>query len=430
MRTLGATLTAAQLAMGDAKCKIVVGAYTYYIDSGDDRLTNLSHTEQEWSQRATVKIRDSSATISALDLRGNQGVISYGYGANYSATAPLWVVAQPTLSQPGNIDTTLELKGIPDFLNDDKASKTYAFGRGKVTNVKDILQFVLIPSQGYSTYSHCKDYTVTFDSGYDGGENTINTFKPRLSFRISFNESRLSVVKRLLSWTDNKMRIENDGEIHIFLPTTTGTSYDYEYNDSATEHNFFAKAVRKRVVIPNYIVVSTHPDYEDQFTGFARDTTNDGDIEIRDHYLLSAESNAECTSIATGILSHYQLNAERGSGHVPMNCGQEVMDYVKITDSWVGDTRVGNIGYITRTYNQGQFDMVFGFGRLTPTAGIPSGLTLEQLSLSVDTLADAYSGLRDDINSIAEYLNAQAQDAHFQKVHIVNKAIAPVDVDF
>ncbi len=424
--------------MGDAKLKITLtkpgeDTLTYYIDSGDDRIKTSNHTEQEWSQRATIRIGDASGTIAALDTRGYQGVISYGYGANYSACAPLWVVAQPTLSQPESIDTTLNLKGVPDFLNDDKASKTYAFGRGNVTNVKDILNFVLVPSQGYSCFSHCKDYIPVFDSGYDGGENTINTFKPRLSFRISFNESRLSVVKRLLSWTDNEMRIEADGVPHFFLPTTTGETYDEEYQDGVdiTRHNFFAKAVRKRIVIPNYIVVSTPPDYETQYTGFARDTTNDGDIEIRTHYQLDAESNAECTSLATGILSHSQLDAERGSGQVPMNCLQEVFDYVKITDSWVGDTRVGNIGYITRNYNyeESQFEMVFGFGRIYPRSPLPGG-SLEELRLTVDALEEGQFLLWDALEEIALYLEAREKDADFLKVHIKNKAIAPVDVDF
>ena len=436
MRVLGDTLTAAQLAMGDAKVRLALTktgstSYTYYIDAGDDRIMALTHTEQEWSQTATVVVQDSSATISALDLRGYQGVISYGYGANYSACAPLWVVAQKTDSTGGSIRTTLELKGIFDFLDDDKASVAWSASDQYVSPVQKIIEYVLAPDPGYPMFSHCTNYTLTVDSR-DTGAGAVDTYAPKDYFFIAAGESRLSVIKRLVGWVGIKLRVEADGAVHLFVPE--GTTAQYAYNDVVTGHNFFSKAVRKRIVIPNYVTVSSHPDHADSYTGYKADTTNDGDIELRSppHY-IRAVSNAQCTAIATAILKHHQLEAERGSGFVPMNCGQEVFDYVSITDSWVGDDRSGNVGYIVRQYSPGEFTMRFGFGSLalSGVGAIPFIDAADDYAVSINALIEAYDGLRLDLHSllfayrdIVNYLMARREVV--PKWHIEKQAIMPV----
>lgn len=455
---IDATLEAAQKAMGDAKLRIALsngaGPYTYYIDAGDDRILSCRHTEQEWSQTALVTVQDSNATLANLDLRGYKGVLSYGYGDNYSASAPLQVTNQRTDSVSGSIRTAFELKGVFDFLKDDKASEAWGASEDYVSPIDSILNYVLVPSQGgYSFFNHTTDYIPTFDSK----DTIMDTFAPKDYFRVGFNETRLSVVKKLLAWTGCKARVENDGSdnavIHFFVPESS--SFDYEYNDVASGHNFFGKAVRKRIVIPNYIVVSSHPDYEDQYTGYKADTTNDGDIEIRDHHYFRVTSNTQCKDIATAILSQHQWDAERGSGFVPMNCGQEVMDYVKITDSRVGDNRSGNIGYITRNYSQGVFTMSFGFGKmlLGGTTGplalmigkgaegaVTDEVTMATLLTAYNGLADRFNellaavieiaeyanGQQDNMDAIWEYLEAQRKNAYFVKATIAEQLIIPV----
>jgi len=420
--------------MGDAKLRIALTKssstpYTYYIDSGDDRILASRHTEEEWSQTATVVIQDSSATLSALDLRGYKGVISYGYGDNYSSCAPLWVTAQRTDSAGGIIRTTLELKGTFDFLDDDKASAAWTGTDGYVSTVELILNYILRPSVGYSFYNHCDDYTFTVDSR-DTGAGAVNTYAPKDYFSVSLNEGRLSVIKKLIGWVGVKLRVEDDEEIHLLVPEDT--TPEYEYEDVATEHNFFSKAVRKRIVIPNYIEVSSHPDHEDSYTGDASDTINDGDIESRVHYYIRAVSDDQCDKIATALLFHQQLAAERGSGFVPMNCGQEVFDYVKITDSRVGDIRSGNIGYIVREYSQGRFTMRFGFGSLA-LAGVGAIPFVGDgdLSVTVNSLIEAYNGLRENLNQLLQahidvvnYLIARGEVV--PKWHIEKQAIMPV----
>lgn len=174
-------------------------------------------------------------------------------------------------------------------------------------------------------------------------------------------------------------------------------------------HNFFEKGVRKRVIIPGYFVVSSHPDHESPYkgwTGYAQDTGYAGmpaDLQKRDHKYFRVTSNAQCTSIATNLLLHKQMDAEKGHGFAPMNCGQEVFDYVNITDSKVGDTRAGNIGYINRKYlatgKPTDFSMEFRFGSIAPgqyLGTMPpaiSGISTAALALGQMSLWDAVNAI-------------------------------------
>ena len=376
MRALGTNLTAAQKAMGDAKLRILLAkagqiSKIYYIDSGDDRILNVKHTEQEWSQTAKVVLQDSDATLSALDLYGWIGSIGYGYGDDYSICAPMDILSQRTDSVPGGIATSLRMAGVFDMMGVDEASEAYRPDDTNGDTVKTILQGIAGASFPFP-YTHTKAYTIIFDSE----DAIIDSFTPKDYFSIAPRESRLSAFKKVLAFTGCRARVERTegefyGAIHIFVPTVSGSSYDYEYNNVATDHNFFAKSVRKRVVIPNKVIVSSHPDHEAYYVGEATDSNSFDALGryINSYQFLRVESDDQCDDIADATIKNLRLGAERGSGFVPMNCGQEVMDYVKITDSRVGDSRVGNIGYINRQYNayakdsDRKFSMSFGFGK-------------------------------------------------------------------
>ncbi|KKK46661.1 hypothetical protein LCGC14_3163020, partial [marine sediment metagenome] len=113
------------------------------------------------------------------------------------------------------------------------------------------------------------------------------------------------------------------------------------------------------------------------------------------------------------ILTRYQLEAEKGSGFVPMNCGQEVYDYVKITDSRQGDTRVGNIGYLNRTFTPGKIPVLeFRFGSialggvmgiLPPGVG-SGGLTMAMLQPIFTVIYDALNDIITFIQESSTYL--------------------------
>ena len=393
MRTLSATLTANQKSLTRPpilKLVLVKTGYTtqtYNIDSSDNRILGLTHVEQEWSQIADVAV-NSDATLAALALEGYTGTISYGYndvtnGDEYSACAPLEVIPQKTDTMlnraQGTLTTYFSLAGVFNFMSLDEASVEYNPESTNADTVKTIL--TAIANATMSCFSHCKSYTITFDSE----DTLINTYKPADYFSVSYKESRLSAFKRALGWTKCKARIERNtstgvAEIHVFNPTISGTTYNYEYNDAVTYHNFFEKSVRRRLVLPNRIYVSSHPD-QGSYTGLAADADSYAALGryVDEHHRLRVTSNDQCTAIATAILQTYQVGQERGHGSVPMNCGQEVMDYINITDSVASDTRTGNVGYLLREYTPGRtFSSQLRFGALE--MGSIAGITPPMLS--------------------------------------------------
>ena len=342
---------------------------TYDISSTPNRIIGLQHIEQEWSQIAYIAVQ-SDSTLVALSLEGYTATISYGYndatiGDEYVASAPLEVVAQKSDTDLSGsqvrITTFFTCAGVFDFMSADKASAEYHQEDTDTNTVKTLL--TAIAQATLDCFTHCKAYTITFDSE----DSLIDTYIPADYFQIGAGESRFSAFQKLIRTTKCKARIEDDGAIHIFDPVVSGTTYDYEYNDSATEHNFFEKGTRKRLVIPNRVIVKSHPDHTDQYDGKAIDTesyTALGRYIDETHY-IRVISDFQCEDIAAAILQHLQIDAERGHGIVPMNCGQEVMDYVKFTDSVANDTRVGNVGYISRRYTPGKdFKVELRFGRL------------------------------------------------------------------
>jgi len=343
---------------------------TYDISSSANRIIASTHIEQEWSQIANVAVM-SDATLAALSLEGYSGTISYGFndgteGDEYSDCAPLELVAMRTDTLTDRDQTMLvtwfSLAGIFDLMQADKASRRYTQEDTDTRTVKTLL--TAIANASLAPFSHCKNYTITFDSE----DSLIDSYKPKDYFYIAFNESRLSAFKKLIRTTKCKARVEDDGEIHVFNPTVSGTSYDYEYELGAGNHNFFEKSSRKRLVIPTRYIVSSHPDHETQYSGSATDSASETARggSLPSHKYIRATSNAECTNIATALLQHAQVGAEKGHGEVPMNCGQEVMDYIKITDSVAGDSRTGNVGYLRRDYTPGrEFKCQLRFGKLT-----------------------------------------------------------------
>lgn len=475
----------------------------------------ISHTESEWSQVADVVVENGDGTLTALDLTGYTATLSYGYntsaGDEYSACAPLEVIAQQGVTQftSGKFYMVFSCAGVFNMMGEDEASDTYSPKDTNTDTVKTIL--TAIANATMTCFSHCKNYTITFDSE----DSLIDTFTPKDYFRVGFKESRLSAFKKALSYTKCKARIEDDGEIHVFVPrisgstwtattvyalndyvqpttpnnnftyqcTTAGISgstepspwkttagqtntdntvtwtcraFDYEYNDAVTYHNFFEKAVRNRLVIPNRVYVLSAPT-QGGFTGNAADATSYASLGryVNQYHWLNVISDDQCTNIAKAILQGYQLGQEKGHGNAPLNCGQEVMDYIKITDSAANDIRIGNIGYIRRTVESGKFDMEFRFGdpQLSSIAGImpPTAAVLgidrnailageiatlidtvsqlisilETTTTNIKTLFDNDRTLENNHKTLRDYLYP-GNDVSFKKLTVEQELVVPI----
>ena len=330
-------------------------SYTY----DQARILKIDHPEEPYSQKAEVTLDNSDNVLTSIALKGFQGVISYGLkttaGNEYSATAPLTVIGQRFDSSPGKLSCLLSLVGIPNLLSDDRAYSSYIPESTDTKTVKTLINEIL--GATLACFNHCTAYEIVYDSE----DSLLDTYKPKDSIRIYVGTSRLAIVRRLLDFTKCVMRAEDDGKIHIFQPTISGTTYDYEYN-LPSGHTLFSKAYQQRLVIPNYVTVKSQDDDDPQYSGYASDATSYALLPKKYPKQMRLESNAQAEDIAEAILSKYQLEAEGGAADVPLNVGQEVYDYIKVTDARQNDVRTGNIGYLQRHYSPKEWRMTFGFG--------------------------------------------------------------------
>ena len=385
------------------------------------RIKEVDHTEEPHRQSAQFILHNADRALNGLDLKGFKAVISWGVSTYYSACAPLWVAHQQYFSSPGRLTCELSLAGIPNLLAEDRASGDYTPTASDTKTIKTLI--TEIAGATLSVYSHCTAYTVIYDSE----DSIINTFQPKDSFRITIRQTRLEKIKELISYTGCVMRVQADGNIHIFVPVTTGTTYDYVYDDipGLGYHTFFSKALRYALVVPNKETVKSRPDEAVSYTGTA--THADFSLlPIEDFHRLTVTSNAQALAIAQAILSQKALLAQTGSGGVPMNCGQEIYDYIKITDRRQQDTKVGNVGFLRRTYRAEEpkawlMQLAFGrvdLGGLLGTAlpglagkggeggepGIP-GVPGYPIEMRLEDIYNSLTSLYTYLNNLSETLN-------------------------
>ena len=207
---------------------------------------------------------------------------------------------------------------------------------------------------------------------------------------------------------------------------------DYEYDDTrlATNHTFFSKVYRNRLVLPNKITVATSLTAANQYTGNATSSASYTLLPKEDFVTLPITSNAQGTSISEAMIQRLEVDHEKGNGFAPMNCGQEVYDYIKITDSVEGDNRVGNIGYLTRTFdiNNRNYPWTIGFGfgdiLLAGVAGFGGTNGAEYVTYS--DLLDIVSQLQQTDNALIDWLTSLLnEEATFRKVRVTDQLIIP-----
>lgn len=363
MRTLSATLLAYQkkpTLRPLVRLVLTSGGTSYTYTK--TRIWDIKHDEAPWSGKLEITLDNADKSLTALDLKGFNAVLSKGLttsaGEEYSAAAPLAVIDQRFESRPGGLFCVLTCWGIPNLMAEDRASASYVPASSDTLTVQQLITAVC--GATLAPFTHCAAYTVVYDST----DSLIGTFQPKDGFRIYKNGSRLAALRRLIEYTGCAIRWGADGQVHVFVPTTAGLVYDYEYSLASGYHTFFAKAYQKRLVIPNKVTVESMTGDSPAYAGFATDAASFALLPKQEFHQMRLASDAQATSIAQAIIGQAQLQAEGGSGSVPMNVGAEVYDYVKITDARENDTRVGNIGYIHSRYSvkNDQWEMTFGFG--------------------------------------------------------------------
>ena len=392
MRALPTSLkTAQQTTKAKVLAKIVLtsGSTTYTYTK--TRILDIEETEDGPLQRLEVTLNNSDGTLTNLDLRGYEGVLSSGAttscGDEYDACAPMVVTAQRFNSDPKRLECTLYLVGSANLMQMDQASELYEPDTDNTDSVKDIID--AIAGATLTCFDHCTAYTTVWEVGYDA---LADTYQPKDAFRVYVGNNRLSRINQLLDYTKNVAVFKADGKLHIFQPTTSGSSYDYQYSleDLDIPHPFFAKALRNTLVIPNYVKVESRTGDDPSYSGTATDATSNALLAKNQYKQTYLASNAQATSIAEAILAKAQMWCEAGSASVPMNVGAEVYDYVKVTDEREDDYRIGNIGKLVRHFNlrKNEWRMTFTFGNWQNVRKV-----LESLNITADDLENYFSRL-------------------------------------
>jgi len=362
MKALSETLEAAlQAASIDplVKVELTFSASSYAYDR--TRALDITIKENGVLQSAELELQNADKELTPIDLKGFKAVLSVGAvtgsGDEYCAFPPMWVTAQRFDSAPGVLNCKLTLAGICNLMEEDKASEAYQPDDEDTKTCKTLINE--IAGATLACFNHCTAYDVVWDSE----DSLIDSYQPKDDFRIYHGGDRLSAINRLLRYTNCVMRAQADGKLHIFVPTTTGTTYDYEYS-LETGHAFFGKALRNRLVMPNYVKVHSREEDDPYYSGTAQDSGSYNRLPKHEFHQKRLDSNDQAKDIAEAILAKAQMWSEAGSAQVPMNPGAEAYDYVKVTDARQEDYRVGNIGTITHKYtaNKNVWTTTFTFG--------------------------------------------------------------------
>lgn len=420
MRDIHTDLTAEQASFSySGAYKVVLSKagetdVTYYLD--DDNTSKIKYAkphEEPWSQTITLRLDNTDKHFESNDYEGWTLTISYGAVCTgdvkrYSPAAPLTVISQTTQSSPNGLYAELEAIGAFDIMAIDGANASYLPETTDTETIKDLL--TSIAGATLACFNHCQAYTITWDAGYDDG--IIDSYQPQDGFRVYENGSRLSAFRRLLDLCGCVARWEDDGTIHIFQATTTGASYDMEFKlDTADYPNWWAKATRSRIVVPNYVIVRSQPDDSPSYEGYATDPSY-SDLEFREYHRARLQSNAEATSMAESILSKYQMHAQTGSGYMPIITNLEIFDYIKVDDaSRSGSNATGNLGAITRVINpdEDEYSISVQFG-----AWLSLKKTLQELENTTDI--GAYFGRLQVKDLYAENITADNIDLYLSDI--------------
>ncbi|MFW6057210.1 MAG: hypothetical protein ACOC9B_07875, partial [Chloroflexota bacterium] len=309
-----------------------------------DRVLSVEETREPYTHTAEIMLDNSDGQFTPGDLRGYRAVIGWGAatseGDEYCDSPPLRVVRQELVSHEGVLTCRLACIGVPEQLAEDRASASYLPGADDTTVLQSLINAIL--SGTLAPYSHCAAVDYTWDSA----DALATGYRPRDGFRLYMNGSRLAAVRRLLDFTNCVGRVESDGQLHFFQPTTGGEDFDHEFSLEAGSHSFLQKAGRQTLVIPNRVEVMTPQDAPVTYSGSATDTTSYALLPKVQYQVAAVGSDVEAGNVASAILSKHRLETPVAKLTVPLAPFVQPLDYVKISDARLGDSVTGNVGSV------------------------------------------------------------------------------------
>lgn len=333
------------------------------------RILKVKELESPYKQTADIILSNYDRLLFDLNLKGERLSIAWGAttteGDLYSTSPVMWVKSQTFYEAQGIMQCELKCIGILDLLNNDTASEKYT--DDGTTALGALITSILTSTLG--CFDHCKVYNVVTDNALDDLWTGVYLGE---SFVIQKNETRAHVLARLFDMTHASMKPGNErpdenehDTIHIFTPSSEVQS---EYTLDRASHRFYVDSDSSSVVMPNEIIINTPTGYSPAYSGRARDAVSYSTNPCSKTELVAGLiSNNQAQTIANTMLANI-INAESGSSAlVPMNCGTEIFDRMKIYSKRSGRTLEGAVGSITRFFDPNpkvpRYDMQIGFGK-------------------------------------------------------------------
>lgn len=427
MRALAAGLLSAQrAASGVPLLALTIGGVDYL-----SKIKKVTHAERPFGGSATLLLDNSDGSITD-DLRGDKVVISYGFSGEGTSTAPpLWVLSQVDVSQEGVLLTQLicldtwqklsllrviggggvQLDGtiVGSFQAGMKitggtsGATATVLGVGadflwitKVANgpftVAEVVSADLASStqitvsavtdiSGGSEPNWNGDKTILeiieqLTSGIvtvtkDSSDGIIDVTKP--TFSTESGARITSIIQDLINYTQCAARMEGDEKLHIFDISSAPGAPDYTYD---TAHAFRSDIRDVSLILPNKIIVVNAEQIGTGVTPFFGEAEDAAAIArfttITQLIYADVQSNDDATELATSRLARIKLESVRGTIEVPMNCGQELFDYVRVRDTRADLDFYGWVGSLERVWEEGVYKLTIGLGGLMGAVGIPS----------------------------------------------------------
>jgi hypothetical protein len=422
MRTLTAGLLAAQEALtGTGLIGISIGGVDYssrllYRAPSD---SEPFHLQQPYGSIANILLDNSDEQLNTADFKGDKVVITYGYSGQTGSAAPsLWVLRQSFITynskvymkllcadiwfklrntkvvggggyklegaitgtfQPGEVVTggTSGAKGTVigsgsgylwvGYVSDTKfQAETATSPYGASIVISDTTELGGGSSPGWYGDTTIYDIISSLVSGIatlqkDSSDSFIDSYTPIYKFQAGTPAA--TIIQDLMALTKCAIRWENDDKLHIFSIASTPDPVDYAYD---ADHTVLANLVDESLVIPNRVTVIGSVQSDADINVYSGADTNDasialvGELDEIIHFDVTSVEDAE--SIAANYLDKIEHEANRGSAIVPMNCGQELFDYVSVLDPAISATSYGWVGSIQTILGPGIYQLQVELG--------------------------------------------------------------------
>lgn len=186
-------------------------------------------------------------------------------------------------------------------------------------------------------------------------------YKPNIT--VDWRLDSRTLIEHLLSYTQLGIVAKSDGFhiVHID-PAEAVSVYNYDSTHPPFENN-----TEFGEILPNrFTFLKLEPDFTvgTQFTGTATQASSVTAWGNIDQLLVndSILSNAEAVQLASNLRDRLVIDSAQGFFMAPMNCGQEVWDYITVTNPWLSDTFNGHITHVLRNFESGIYDIELTLG--------------------------------------------------------------------